>query len=368
MGCQFFICYAMDEDRVEAEAIRALLTKLPGVTCWMAPGSIPPGESYARAIPKGIRASDVVVVVFSKAADDSDDVSAEIQLARTYRKRVVPVRIADCRPDNLEYFLSLPNWVELHGPHRAAGEQALQQLANDVKGSATESSPPPPPAASAPQPAPVPAPVRRRRAKDPEAEYARLQTELEQQRGLIEKKRAESAQELWDLAVSYCQQKKPDFVRARQTFARAASAGKKDGRAEQRFYEAGAATGHIGATVSLALLLEAGDRVPKDLVRAKKLYESAAESGDADAMYRLGVLAMNGLPNGTPNYGAAQAWLRAAIAQGHADAMTEMGNWFQRKHDKQNAKLWLAKAAARRLELRDPADTKETGKTASKRR
>ena len=96
MDYQFFISYA-SKDLAEAQAVCALLER-PGVTCWMAPDSIMPGESYVRAIPKAIRESAAVVLLFSKSADESDDVMSEITLARKYKKRIVPVRVEDDEP------------------------------------------------------------------------------------------------------------------------------------------------------------------------------------------------------------------------------------------------------------------------------
>src|SRR5262249_19827804 len=150
-----------------------------------------------------------------------------------------------------------------------------------------------------------------------------------QLRERLEKAKADSAERMWDRAVSYCRRKKPNFQLARQWFVNAASAGKKDGASERELYEDGAAAGSTDAMVSLGLLFESGDRVPSDIPRAQQLYERAAASGNTDAMCRLGVLAMNGAPpNRTPDYAHARAWLQQAAAKGNADAMWEMGNWF----------------------------------------
>ena len=66
-------------------------------------------------------------------------------------------------------------------------------------------------------------------------------------------------------------------------------------------------------------------------------------------MCRLGVLAMEGAPPyHTRNYADARNWLTRAADRGNADAMQEMGNWFSRKNDQQNAKMWYDRASARR--------------------
>jgi len=404
MDYQFFISYA-SEDFAEAQAVCALLER-PGVTCWMAPDSIMPGESYVRAIPKAIRESAAVVLLFSKSADESDDVMSEITLARKYKKRIVPVRVEDYEPEMLEYHLGVRHWVDFYGSRRADGERKLERLVIEVCGPgessqtgdaapsgqapvvppATASAPveTPPVAASdqtaqpletraeksrattrrkstggrsqaaPPEPVPESAPRRRpkpaavppactvRRSKDPAAEYERLREELEQ-------KQVDAAERMWEVAVSHCSRKKPDYRLARQWFAKAASAGKEDAAAERQLYQKGAAAGSSEAMVQLGLMLEKGRGVPQDVERARQWYRTAADDGNTDAMCRLGVLAMEGAPPyHTRNYANARDWLTRAADRGNADAMQEMGNWFSRKNDQQNAKMWYDRASVRR--------------------
>jgi TPR repeat protein len=403
MDYQFFISYA-SEDLAEAQAVYALLER-PGVTCWMAPDSIMPGESYVRAIPKAIRESAAVVLLFSKSADESDHVMSEISLARKYKKRIVPVRVENYEPEVLEYHLEVRHWVDFYGSRRADGERKLERLVIEVCGPressqtgdaapsgqapvvppATASAPveTPPVAASdqnaqpletreeksrattrrtstggrsqaaPPEPVPESAPRRRpkpdavpartvRRSKDPAEEYERLREELQQ-------KQADAAEQMWKVAVSHCSRKKPDYRLARQWFAKAASAGKEDAAAERQLYQKGAAAGSSEAMVQLGLMLEKGRGVPQDVERARQWYKKAADDGNTDAMCRLGVLAMEGAPpSRTPNYADARYWLIRATDRGNADAMHEMGNWFGRKNDQQNAKMWYDRASARR--------------------
>lgn len=57
--------------------------------------------------------------------------------------------------------------------------------------------------------------------------------------------------------------------------------------------EAAAASGNATAQVTLGKLLSDGRDVPQDLDRARSLYQSAADQGDMDAVYCLGVLALS---------------------------------------------------------------------------
>jgi hypothetical protein len=132
MSYHFFISYSTrDGDR--AREIRALLDSL-GANSWMAPDSIMPGEAYTLAIPKAIRESAVLLLVFSRSADQSEDVMSEVTLARKHKKRVVPLRIENIEPANLEYLLGLSQWVDLYNSQDREGERKLRKLVAEVCG------------------------------------------------------------------------------------------------------------------------------------------------------------------------------------------------------------------------------------------
>jgi len=66
-------------------------------------------------------------------------------------------------------------------------------------------------------------------------------------------------------------------------------------------------------------LYEDGDGVPQDYPRAAYWYHKAAEQGDADAQYSLGILYVYG--HGVPqDYARAAEWLRLAAAQDNEEA------------------------------------------------
>ena len=64
-----------------------------------------------------------------------------------------------------------------------------------------------------------------------------------------------------------------------------------------------------------------GDGVPKNDAEALKWYRRAADQGDADAQFNLGLMYYNG--EGVPkNDAEAYFWWNLAAAQGNADAKT----------------------------------------------
>ena len=72
-----------------------------------------------------------------------------------------------------------------------------------------------------------------------------------------------------------------------------------------------------------------GHGVPQDYAAAVSWYRKAAEQGDADAQYNLGVMydAGQGVPQ---DYAAAVSWYRKAAEQGYAGAQYNLGVMYER--------------------------------------
>ena len=67
-----------------------------------------------------------------------------------------------------------------------------------------------------------------------------------------------------------------------------------------------------------------GEGVPQDYAEAVKWYRLAAEQGDANAQYNLGLMYDNG--QGVPqDYAEAVKWYRLAAEQGDAEHNTILG-------------------------------------------
>jgi len=105
--------------------------------------------------------------------------------------------------------------------------------------------------------------------------------------------------------------------------ARATAAG---GRHDEAIglYRKAADAGDARAMVSLGLILEAGDGVPKDIGAANALYEKAAARGSADGAINLAVALMNG-KGVEKNVTRAVALLRTASQGGSAIATYDLG-------------------------------------------
>jgi len=83
-----------------------------GIKCWKAPEDIPYGTDWDVGIKNGLKECPVMVLIFSKAADESKHVKIEVHKASEAQKIVIPFKIEDHIPDNLDYYLTFPQWLE----------------------------------------------------------------------------------------------------------------------------------------------------------------------------------------------------------------------------------------------------------------
>jgi tetratricopeptide (TPR) repeat protein len=106
-----FVSYATP-DRKQALAVCKAIERR-GTTCWISTRDVPPGENYQEAIVHSIRSAPAMVLVFSEAANNSDEIKKELSLASRYRIPVIALRIEDVEPsDAFAYELSTRQWID----------------------------------------------------------------------------------------------------------------------------------------------------------------------------------------------------------------------------------------------------------------
>jgi tetratricopeptide (TPR) repeat protein len=106
-----FVSYAT-ADRKQALAVcRALEQR--GTKCWIASRDVAPGENYQESIVRSLRGAPAMVLVFSEAANNSEEIKKELSLASRFNVPVVALRIADVEPsDAFAYELSTRQWID----------------------------------------------------------------------------------------------------------------------------------------------------------------------------------------------------------------------------------------------------------------
>ena len=124
-----FISHASPDSGVADIVCEAL--EREGVTCWVAPRNVVPGEFYADAIVRAIDASKVLVLVLSQNASSSPHVLREVERASSRRHPIISLRVdLTPLPAALEYFLNTSHWLDAS----ASGvDRALPKLADSVQ-------------------------------------------------------------------------------------------------------------------------------------------------------------------------------------------------------------------------------------------
>lgn len=135
-----FISHAT-EQRETAQRICAFL-EAGGKTCWIAPRDISVGSNYGEEIIKGIEGSDAFVLVFDKAANESQHVLREVERAVSKKLPIVVYRLDKTVPSKaMEYFLLSIQWLkpeEVSEESLGKLEEALERQVNIRRGKADE--------------------------------------------------------------------------------------------------------------------------------------------------------------------------------------------------------------------------------------
>ena len=104
MAHDVFISHS-HEDKPAADAVCAAL-EARGIRCWIAPRDIDPGQDWAGSIVRAIRGAKIMLLVFSRHANQSPQVQREVERAANSGKVLLPLRIDDVLPEEaLEYYL-----------------------------------------------------------------------------------------------------------------------------------------------------------------------------------------------------------------------------------------------------------------------
>ena len=134
-----------------------------GITGWLAPDDINPGQPFDKAIVDQVRQSDLIILLFCEQSDQSRHVKRELMMAEDADKLIFPVRLEDKAADGLAYWLNDYQWIDWFDGE----DDTITRMIETIKSQAEDQSPaatvspatPPPtsPVAEAPPVAPAPA-------------------------------------------------------------------------------------------------------------------------------------------------------------------------------------------------------------------
>lgn len=123
-----FISYASPDAQAANRVCAAL--EAAGVSCWIAPRNVMPGDLYADAIVRGLNAARVLVLLLSEKSVASPHVLREVERASAKRRALVTLRLDTAElTSSLEYFLSASHWLDAS----AGLDGALPTLIDSVR-------------------------------------------------------------------------------------------------------------------------------------------------------------------------------------------------------------------------------------------
>ncbi len=99
---EIFICHSSFDKELALKIVEQFENK--GRTCWISYNDIKKGRSYPAEINKAIKNCSVLLVIFTKNSNCSEDVITEVTLAADKKKTIIPLIVDDIEPnDDLEY-------------------------------------------------------------------------------------------------------------------------------------------------------------------------------------------------------------------------------------------------------------------------
>lgn len=148
--CEVFISYSSKESAAARQVKNVLTTN--GISCWMAPESIPGGSSYVSEIPKAIQQCKVLVLILSANAQKSKWVSGEVLEAVNRQKIIIPFAIEDCPlNDDFNFMIGRAQRIDAYNKKSASLERLVKNIRSITEPDIEQN------------PAPAPKPKKKRR-------------------------------------------------------------------------------------------------------------------------------------------------------------------------------------------------------------
>ncbi len=280
--CSVFISYKSEESSVAYQVRTALLSS--GISCWMAPDSIPIGSDYGSEIPDAIAQCRVFLLLLSGPAQKSVWIAKELDQAITDNKPILPIHLdQSALTKAFNFRLSNIQRVEAFGMFDKALDlviRRIQAILGVYKAQDTEGG--------------KGAPLAWWQNRSADLAVIRYAFSL--------------------------YEKGEDYYYGRgvaQDYAEAA-----------KWYRKSAEQGNAVAQRKLGSMYEVGVGVRQDFGEAVKWYRKSAEQGNAIAQRNLGHMYENG-KGVRQDFGEAVKWYRKSAEQGNAFAQWHLGLMYE---------------------------------------
>src|SRR3954452_24360048 len=134
-----FISHSAQDKKV-SETIYASLEQ-SGIRCWIAPRDVRAGKSFPGEITRAIQQTKVMLLIFSRHSNSSEQVLREVQLAVDSRVPIIRLRMEDIPlSDDLRYYLSTPQYLDAITPPLTKHLRPLVAAVKELLEAAVEES------------------------------------------------------------------------------------------------------------------------------------------------------------------------------------------------------------------------------------
>lgn len=141
MAHDVFISYSYHDKNVANAVCSAV--ESAGIRCWIAPAMFCPGWN-GEAIVDAIGSSKIMIIIFSSASNNSQQVLREVERAVHKNLIIVPFRIEDVLPTkSMEYFLYSTHWLDAITPQMEKHIDILIDVLHKLLDSAEKAEPKP---------------------------------------------------------------------------------------------------------------------------------------------------------------------------------------------------------------------------------
>jgi tetratricopeptide (TPR) repeat protein len=341
-----FLSYSRDDSDIALKLATEL--KSAGANVWMDQLDIPIGATWDIEIEKALLACNCILFIVSKTSVASDNVLNEVYYALQERKKVLPLKIDDCKAP---FRIQRLQHIDLFNNYDRGFQQLLNVLSIGKKQAVISQTENKPKKAinlikifiggGTGMILIIIAAVKFSKSDTITGLPNETSSNMAEDTSASIRKTADSINKVGD---EYYNEGK--YLDALTWYTKAAKAGnayamnnlgdmyydgkgvKQDFNKAVEWYHPGAEAGNSDAMSNLGIMYENGYGVTRDYSKAIDWYRKAVEAGNIEAMNYLGSMYDDG-KGVTQDFGEALKWYRKSAEGGNADAMNNLGIMYE---------------------------------------